>query len=106
MKRSGRAKWLRSPGPTISAICKSAPISCARGDEVTAVRVSLGAPGRRRMLNGLERRVLSAGLTVVALVADWLLARRLAHDRKQTPGHGEAKGGRGVSASDAPRPAG
>lgn len=33
------------------------------------------------MLARLERVVLTAGLTLLALVADWLLARRLAHDR-------------------------
>jgi hypothetical protein len=40
--------------------------------------------GQRRFWNRLERGLLSAGLTLVALVADWLLARRLAHDREQT----------------------
>jgi hypothetical protein len=31
----------------------------------------------------VERGVLSAGLGLVAMLADWLLARRLAHDRAQ-----------------------
>ena len=43
------------------------------------VRISFRQPFWKR----LERSALSAGLTIVALVADWLLARRLAHDRKQ-----------------------
>jgi hypothetical protein len=30
-----------------------------------------------------ERTFLSANLTIAALIADWLLARRLAHDRAQ-----------------------
>jgi len=36
-----------------------------------------------RVLARWERAVLSTGLAIVALVADWLLARRLAHDRAQ-----------------------
>jgi hypothetical protein len=43
------------------------------------VRSPLGQP----FWNRLERSLLSAGLSIVALIADWLLARRLAHDRKQ-----------------------
>jgi hypothetical protein len=52
------------------------------------MRVPLGFVGRRRFWNGLERGILSAGLTVIALVADWLLARRLAHDRNQAVASG------------------
>ena len=39
--------------------------------------------GMQRVLADWERTALSAGLTIVAFVADWLLARRLAHDRAQ-----------------------
>jgi len=37
----------------------------------------------RRVLAHWERALLSSGLAIVAVMADWLLARRLAHDRAQ-----------------------
>jgi hypothetical protein len=46
----------------------------------------------RRMLAHWERAFLSTGLAIVAFMADWLLARRLAHDR--------ARAGRSSSTQD------
>ena len=63
-------------------------------NQVSLLRRVPRLPSRRHFWGEFERRLLSTGLTLMALVADWLLARRLDHDRKQTAAASTPTGGR------------